>query len=204
MLALLKYPNLRLKLFCTLMIVGSLTYACDGGGKKSSSPGPAPATGTCSTKSSYLALQSSTGLQVSYEKATENGRDISSTGSIRAILNKYCTNCHKSSGNNAKDPPLTTYSQAKSAGADSAAAVKSESMPQGNTAVARSISKYFEAWKRAGYPETLNSRATGSSTSSSTRTDNNDDYDDDRPRSSSTNSNSSNNSSNSRSKNNGC
>jgi hypothetical protein len=163
----------RLNLFMTIIFMGSITYACDSGGsKKAASPSPAPA-GTCSgTKKSSLALQSSSsGLQVSYEKATENGKDISSTGSIKAVLAKYCTSCHKSGGIGAKSPPLTTFSQAKTAGGAAHASVKSGEMPPGNASAAKTALKYFDAWKQAGYPETLSSKATGGgSTSSSSKT----------------------------------
>ena len=181
MLANLKIAKKRTHFLFTIVVLGFLSHACDNGGSKRESPSaPAPAAGSCSgSKKNSLALQSSSsGLQVSYEKATENGKDISSTGSIKALLAKNCVTCHKSSGSNASDPSLATFKEAKEYGSEIHSAVKSGSMPPKKADVAKSIVKYFDAWKQAGYPETLSSKATGSTSGGSSRSDSDSDDDD--------------------------
>ena len=137
--------------------------SCGGGGASQSQyPSRPPVSDSCpEKKSGTLALQAApTGLQVSYEKAFENGKDISATASMKAVLSQNCTNCH-SGGLFARRPALTTFAQARSAGPQSSASVRSGSMPPSNRSVANNLSRYFDAWVQAGYPETLTFDANG-------------------------------------------
>jgi hypothetical protein len=113
----------------------------------------------------------SSGLKVSYEKAIENGTDVSYDGSIKSILSRYCSNCHRQGALLPQNPMLTTFSQASAAGASILAAVKGGTMPPLNPFAGRGLVKYLEAWSQAGYPETLEGSASGDSNEESSKKD---------------------------------
>ena len=149
-----------------LIVYVFTTLSCSNGGtgrKDSQSPPQTPSTisppdkGACLNGSgTSLALKTdSNELKVSYQNASENGKDISGSASMKAIILKYCSNCHKSGGMLSFGPPMTTYEEAKSLGAQSLAAVKGGTMPPLNPFASKGVIRYFEAWSTAGFPETL-------------------------------------------------
>jgi mono/diheme cytochrome c family protein len=167
--------NLRIKqmtILATLVSCIGASYACDS--NKSSDKTPAPAGGkTCSSTATggNLALQSgsSNTLYIGYDKASENGKDVTSTYSIKAIMNKYCVSCHKSGGK-AADTPMTTYSQVKALADNIIRSVEEGEMPMGNISAGKTILPYLKAWKASGATQAQPTKSAANSSTTNTKT----------------------------------
>ncbi len=167
--------NLRFKqttILAAFVCSIAASYGCDS--NKSTDKSPPPAAGkTCSGTStgSKLALQSGTSntLLIGYDKASENGRDVTSTYSIKAIMTRYCVTCHKSGGT-VDDSPMTTYTQVKNLADAIIESVEDGSMPPKNTSAGKTILPYLKAWKSSGMTQAQPTKAATSSSSTNTKT----------------------------------
>lgn len=168
--------NVRIKqmtLLATFLCSIGASYGCDN--NKSSDKTPAPAAGkTCSGTGSgtKLALQSTSNntLYIGYDKASENGRDVTSTYSIKAIMNKYCVSCHKAGGEK-EDSPMTTYSQVKKLADAIISSVEDGSMPEGvNNSAGKTILPYLKAWKFSGATQAQPTKSATKTSTTNTKT----------------------------------
>lgn len=158
-------------LFGLVLVFMTAGYGCDS--KTSKSPPPPAGGKTCSSTSTggKLSLQSTTSktLLVGYDKASENGKDVSSTYSIKALMTKHCVSCHKAGGK-AEEILLTSYSQVKKAAKASLEQVEKKEMPQGKESDAELIRPYLKAWINAGTPQAQPTKAAATSSSTNTKT----------------------------------